>query len=263
MSKKTKKRQENYFCISQNFLTSYETIKRLLRITSINSNDHIIEIGAGKGHITGLLIKACRKVTAVEIDKNLYERLLKKYEDAKNLNLYQKDFLVWRLPCSKEYKVFGNIPFCHTTAILRKLTESENPPVEAWLTMEKGAAKRFIGKPRETYRSLMLKPLFDLKIAYYFHREDFHPKPGVDVVLVHLKKKTKPDIEPSKWCRYDRFISNALQNESLGLRRMFTNKQLKRVFNDTQIYDIRKDEILYVQWLCLFRYYCEYVLRIK
>jgi len=37
-------------------------------------------------------------------------------------------------------------------------------------------------------RSLMIKPVFDLKIICHFKREDFHPKPGVDVVLLHLKK---------------------------------------------------------------------------
>ncbi len=259
MSKKKKNGQKQPLYISQNFLTSYKTIKRLLRITTINKNDHIIEIGPGKGHITGLLLKTCRRLTAVEIDKKLYERLLEKYRDEKNLELYHRDFLLWQLPCSGEYKVFANIPFCHTTAILRKLTESKNPPTEAWFTMEKGAAKRFMGRPRETYRSLIVKPLFDLKIVYHFLREDFHPRPGVDIVLVHLKKKIEPDIELSKWHEYDRFISNAFHH---GLRRIFTKKQLERVLRDVKTCDITKNEILYVQWLCLFRCYCEKVLRL-
>ena len=100
MSQKIKKGQKQLFYISQNFITSYETIKRLLRKTTINLNDHVIEIGPGKGHTTGLLIKNCRKVTAVEIDEKLYVRLLRKYRDAKNLELHHKDFLLWCLPSS-------------------------------------------------------------------------------------------------------------------------------------------------------------------
>jgi len=259
VSKKIKDGSRQPYIISQNFLTSYETIKRLLRMTTISKNDHIIEIGPGKGHITGLLLKTCRKLTAVEIDKRLYEKLIEKYRGEKNLELYHKDFLLWRLPCSGEYKVFANIPFCHTTAILRKLTESKNPPAEAWFTMEKGAAKRFMGRPRETYKSLMVKPLFDLKIVYHFLREDFHPKPGVDVVMVHLKKKAKPDIEPSKWHEYNKFISHAFHH---GLRQIFTKKQLNLVLRDVRTSDITQNEILYVQWLCLFRCYCEQVLHL-
>ncbi len=241
--------------VSQNFLTSYKIIKRLLRRTTINSNDHVIEIGPGKGHITGVLINICRKVSAVEIDKKLYCRLLEKYREAKNLILHNQDFLQWKLPSSEKYKVFANIPFCHTTSILRKLTESKNPPIETWLTMEKGAAKRFAGKPRETFQSLMIKPIFDIEIAYYFLREDFHPKPGVDVVLVHLKKKIKPDIAQSKWDEYKRFITSIFKET--GLRNMFSKKQLSRAYRIAGICDITQDEILYVQWLCLFRCYCD------
>ena len=132
--------------VSQNFLTSYQTIKRILDRSTLGTNDHVIEIGPGRGHITSLLIKKCQKVTAVEIDKKLYDTLFEKFNDTENLRLYNQDFLKWQLPVSGAYKIFANIPFSHTTAILRKLTESRNPPNEAWLTMEKGAAKRFMGK---------------------------------------------------------------------------------------------------------------------
>lgn len=151
MSKNNNPKNKPPVWVSQNFLTNYKTIERLLHKTSIIPNDHVIEIGPGKGHATSRLLQGCRKVTAVEIDKSLYDRLKEKFTDAENLDLYHHDFLQWRLPSSGKYKVFSNIPFCHTTDILRKLTESKNPPIEAWLTMEKGAAKRFMGKPRKLY----------------------------------------------------------------------------------------------------------------
>lgn len=151
----------------------------------------MIEIGPGKGHITRILMKHCRILTAVEKDKNLYDKLLAKCDISDTINLHNKDFLKWPLPNTGEYKVFANIPFCHTTNIVRKLAEHKNPPKEAWLTMEKGAAKRFFGIPHENTRSLFLKKVFDLKIVYYFRREDFHPMPRVDVVLIHMKRKTR------------------------------------------------------------------------
>ena len=63
--------------------------------------------------------------------------------------------------------------------------------------MEKRAARRFMGKPRENLRSLMLKPRFDLDIIHHFRREDFHPKPGVDVVMIRLRKRPGPMYPPS------------------------------------------------------------------
>jgi 23S rRNA (adenine-N6)-dimethyltransferase len=37
--------------VSQNFLTSYKIINRIIRRTTLNKKDHVIEIGPGKGHI--------------------------------------------------------------------------------------------------------------------------------------------------------------------------------------------------------------------
>lgn len=238
---------------SQNFLTNRATIKRLLSRTTLGENDHVIEIGPGKGHTTGMLARLCRKVSAVEIDARLYGTLLDKFGGAGNVKLYRGDFLDWKLPSSGAYKVFANIPFSRTTAIVRKLTECGNPPREAWLTMEKGAAKRFLGSPRESLRSLMLKPGFEMEIAYHFLREDFHPKPGVDVVLLHLKKKRKPDIEPSLRRAYERFLSGAFCGRPDALRRMFTKKQLARALGEAGLRVATPGEILYTQWLCLFR----------
>ncbi|KUG04887.1 rrna adenine n-6-methyltransferase [hydrocarbon metagenome] len=260
MSKNRNKGQNPPVWVSQNYLTSNKTIKRLLHITSISASDHVIEIGPGKGHITGLLLKNCREVTAIELDEKLYGNLLEKFKGVENLNLYHQDFMQWQLPSAVSYKVFANIPFCHTTDILRKLTESKNQPAEAWLTMQKGAAKRFMGKPHETMRSLMIKPVFDLKIIYHFKREDFHPKPGVDVVLLHLKKKAQPDILPAQWRDYEHFVSKALRNHNAELRHMFTKKQLSLAFREAGISDFAPGEILYVQWLCLFRCYFKHVI---
>jgi 23S rRNA (adenine-N6)-dimethyltransferase len=192
----------------------------------------------------------------------LFDKLLAKFSGAENLRLYHQDFLRWRLPVSGDYKIFANIPFCHTSAILRKLTGSKNPPSEAWLTMEKGAAKRFMGRPHETQKSLLLKPLFDLNIVYHFRQEDFHPRPSVDIVLIHLKKKSRPDIPPKQWLIFERFVSTAFQSNGSGLRQMFTRRQLTRAFREADIHDFIPGEVLYVQWLCLFRCYCTHVLRI-
>jgi 23S rRNA (adenine-N6)-dimethyltransferase len=241
--------------VSQNFLTSKKTIHRLISKTSINPCDHVIEIGPGKGHITRILMQYCQKLSAVEKDKGLYDRLLAKYGACDKLSLHNMDFMKWSLPASREYKVFANIPFCHTTAIIKKLTEFKNPPKEAWLIMEKGAAKRFLGKPSENIHSLSLKPIFDLSIVYYFSREDFRPMPKVDVVMVHIKSKPKRDISAAQWKFYQKFIASGL-GESTGLSRLFTKRQLNTACKIAGVSDLVSGEILYIQWLCLFRCCC-------
>lgn len=183
-------RGETPLWASQVFLTCARTIKRLLGRTSIGAGDHVVEIGPGKGHITRRLAEKSGRVSAVELDGKLFAKLAAKFGGVDNLRLFHGDFLSWRLPAG-EYKVFSNIPFCLTTDIVRKLTECKNPPVEMWLVMEKGAAKRFLGKPKENLRSLRIKSKFEMDIAYYFVRGDFHPCVAADIVLLHFKKKER------------------------------------------------------------------------
>ena len=146
--------------------------------------------------------------------------------------------------------------FC--IVIYRRITESHNPPTEAWLTMEKDAAKRLMGIPRENIRSLVIKPLFDMRVMYHFTREYFHPMPGVDVVMVHLKRKAQSDVPYSQWRGYQRFITYAAKNGGAGLTRVFTKRQLSRACREAGLNDLLSGEILYIQWLCLFRCYCLY-----
>ena len=155
-----------------------------------------MEIGPGKGHITRVLLKKVRMLTAIELDARLFAALRQKFSGAGNLRLVQQDFLTWPLPKTGPYKVFSNIPFAHTTAIVRKLLDAPHPPEDAWLIMEKGAANRFAGQPRHNAFSLGFKPFFDMRVVYHFQREDFHPKPSVDIVLLHIHKRSTPDIPP-------------------------------------------------------------------
>jgi len=236
----------------------------LLNKSNIKPHDYVVEIGPGKGHITDMLLKRCRQLSAIEVDSHLYSRLSSKFDGHANLTLHNMDFLKWNLPHSGNYKIFANIPFCHTTAILRKLYECKNPPTHAWLVMEKGAAKRFIGTPRENSSSLSIKPIFDMKITHYFRREDFHPMPRVDVVMLHLKRKQPHDITPHQQFDYQHFVShcfNANFNKQVGLLRLFTKKQLTKACKYAGVRDLAVDEIRYIQWLCLFRNYCNNVLK--
>jgi len=240
--------------VSQNFLTSKKTINRLINAATIRQDDHIVEIGPGKGHITYVLQKKCRKLSAIEIDKKLYSGLLAKYGDTENINLYNQDFLKWKLPATENYKVFANIPFAITSAIIKKLTENKNPPQDAWLVVEKGAAKRFCGKPNETLQSLLLKPFFSVQIIYHLQREDFHPMPGVDAVLLHISKKATPDILLPQQKLYCNFITHGVKFGLVGKQALLTKHQVSTALRHAKLNPIgASGEILYIQWLCLFR----------
>lgn len=256
MSRYFKRGQAPPVSVSQNFLTRSKTIRRLVGLTNLCRDDHVVEIGPGKGHVTEVLAKTCGRVTAVEIDPAMCARTAKRMAGFRNLNLINQDFLTWRLPSHGAYKVFSNIPFCITTPIIRKISESANPPDEAWLVMEKAAARRFAGIARESLRSLLLKPNYEVEIVCQLRRDDFHPRPSVDIALFHMHKKAQPDILPKHWHSYERFVTDGMTDAAGLLRRVFTKKQLSIALKEARMSCVpMSGEMLYVQWLCLFRNY--------
>lgn len=232
--------------VSQNLITSRRTIRKVINLTSINGDDHVVEIGPGKGHLTEALLLRAGTVTAVEADGAMYARCMERLGGRGNLRLHHCDFFGWGLPAESGYKVFSNIPFSRTTDIVRRLTESPNPPDEAWLFMERGAAMRFMGLPREGVCSLLLKPIYDVRITYRFRRGDFHPMPSVDVVLLHLRLKRTPDIPMRHMGAYRAFIRGRLSGR---VRLTARRSTAGCVGADGR----RTGDTMYVQWLCLFR----------
>ncbi|WP_159335249.1 rRNA adenine N-6-methyltransferase family protein, partial [Enterococcus faecium] len=95
---------------SQNYLFNAMLINRLLQQSNINSNDEVLDIGAGKGIITkALLDRGCR-VTAVELDEKNILYLKKQFSNEKRFALLCGDFMELPLP-ERSYKIFSNIPF--------------------------------------------------------------------------------------------------------------------------------------------------------
>ncbi len=241
---------------SQNFLTRRQLIRKILSLSSIGKNDTVLEIGAGKGHLTEALCAVSGLVCSVELDRRLFEHTSAKLSHLTNLKLIHGDFLEMPLPEKGGYKVFANIPYFITTQIMEKLTNASNPPSEIWLIMEKGAARRFAGFPRETTKSLLLKVNWDLNILYHFRREDFHPMPRVDSVLLHLKRKDTPDLPAGSLSAFGRFIEHSMKYGVCGRAGLLTRKQADTALKRAGLPPACESGItLYIQWLCLFRCY--------
>ena len=77
---------------SQNFLEDKSVIEKIINIINPEKNDHLIEIGPGKGALTVPIIKFVKKIDVIEIDKQLV-KLLKDNIDDKKLTIHEYDAL--------------------------------------------------------------------------------------------------------------------------------------------------------------------------
>jgi 23S rRNA (adenine-N6)-dimethyltransferase len=68
------------------------------------------------------------------------------------------------------------------------------------------------------------------------------------------KKKEEPDIPFSQRASYQQFITQRFGAGLLGLKHIFTRKQLSMALKMAGVtQEFTPGEVLYIQWLCLYR----------
>ena len=243
---------------SQNYLFNAMLINRLLQQSNINSNDEVLDIGAGKGIITkALLDRGCR-VTAVELDEKNILYLKKQFENEKRCALLFGDFMELPLP-EGNYKIFSNIPFFITSDVLNKITQAKNPPIDTYLILQKQAAMKYCGAMETTLKSLLLKPRFNMIIVHQFSRNNFSPRPNVDIVLLRIQKRNVDEFTIREFELYRDFICYCYKNNKVFPKRIFTYRQLKELRKRHGISNYQTSAITYEEWIILFKCFLQYV----
>src|SRR4030042_2871803 len=174
---------------SQNEIVNRKLIERLVDQSSVTDGDLVYDIGAGSGTISAALLRKGARVVAIEKDREAYLRCRNELTGEDRFELYLDDFLLREFPPSGKYKVFSNIPFFHTADIINRIVFNENPPEDCYLIVQKEAAEKYAGIPKDTLASLLIRPLFWVDIIYHFRRNDFRPVPSVDVALLQIEKR--------------------------------------------------------------------------
>ena len=286
-------RQYRQLYLAQNFLRSSRLVRRLVGMSSIALCDTVCEIGAGTGIITAELARAAGRVIAIERDARLVRRLRERFGGRANVEIVEKDFLdyffaqarmkhvvepsltvglltprsehvvepsrtVGLLTPRSEYKIFANIPYNMTAAIVRKILHVHPLPIEAYLIMQKEAARKFSGCPRETLFSILAKPFFEFRILYELRRTDFCPAPNVDSVLLSINRRPAPLVQMTEERPYREFVEYGFSrwkpNLKLAYKHVFSYKQWKRLAHDLSFpLNARPTELSFAQWLGLYR----------
>lgn len=79
-----------------------------------------------------------REVRGVELDETLCHELRRRFGRAPGVSIVRADFLQYRLPRDREYKVVGNIPFNRTAAIIERAVGATPAPEDVYLVVQTG-----------------------------------------------------------------------------------------------------------------------------
>ncbi len=242
--------------LSQVFLCSPELARKLIGRSSIGKSDLVLEIGPGTGLLTSPLLRAAKRVIAIERDPDLHRALQQQFCHYKNLRLVCADFLQFQLP-QEPYKVLANIPFAIEGRVIRKLIDAPNPPEDCYLVMRKEVAERLAGITRDGQFSILHKPWFEFEIVHRFERSDFIPKPKVESVMLRFVKRTSPLLPKQERSRFRQFIIIGFgggRRVRQNLSNIFSPHQLRTLSRELKFSpDAKPSDLSFSQWLSLYR----------
>ena len=221
---------KNNYSISQNFLTNTHQVRKLIELTSLDQNTTVLDIGAGKGIISKVLIEKGYKVIAYEIDKVLYEYLLNNFEKNPNISILNKDFLLENLEKLGKFNIFSNIPFSLSSQIITKILIDKPIGSNINLVLQEETASRILGIKEGLLISLLVLNNYQPKIVYKFKKTDFSPSPKVNIVLMQFIKRKESLVKKEHQMYFLNFICFIVLQQKPTIE-----DRLKKILSDKQI----------------------------
>ncbi len=187
----------------QNFITDLNLLNAICADAEVTQTSEVLEIGTGAGTLTQALSNHAKKVISFEIDKNLKEYLLNKFENINNVEIVFQDFLKADLNQVKNkfcspVKVVANLPYYITTPLIFALIQSPIEIESLTLMVQKEVAERIVaseGTKEYGALSVSLQAISNAKITRIVPRNLFTPAPDVDSAIINLKLNNKHNIK--------------------------------------------------------------------
>ncbi|MFQ6608987.1 MAG: 16S rRNA (adenine(1518)-N(6)/adenine(1519)-N(6))-dimethyltransferase RsmA [Fidelibacterota bacterium] len=211
----------------QNFLKDINLVNKLVGIISPEQNDEFLEIGPGEGILTEKLANKVTRLTAIEIDKRLYQKLSSR-NNMVNCTFINADFLKtdWNDFgfIRDKVRVAGNIPYNITSPIIFRLLEYRSYWSDAHLMVQKEVADRLTAKPGgKDYGRLtvMTQSQVDIVKLITIPPDVFVPKPKVHSCLIRMLPHYRWEMSKERYQRFDAVVRTAF-----GQRRKMLHNSL-------------------------------------
>ena len=178
--------------LGQNFVHDANTVRRIVRLAEIGTDDVVLEVGPGLGSLTLPLLEAARAVVAVEIDPVLADRLpatAAERAPGRDLRVVTADALrigPGDLPLAPDVLV-ANLPYNVAVPVVLNLLAALPGLRRGLVMVQSEVAERLAAGPGERAYgapSVKLAWYADARRAGPVPRAVFWPVPGVDSGLV-------------------------------------------------------------------------------
>jgi 16S rRNA (adenine1518-N6/adenine1519-N6)-dimethyltransferase len=211
----------------QNFLADESVLQREVGNAHLSRSDVVLEIGAGIGNLTELLLQRAGQVIAIEADRQFEKRLGDLQGEYDNLEIIWGDALEVDFPAFD--KVVANLPYKVALPLTFKLLDCKFD--RGILMYQKQLAQRLcatVGQNGYSRLGVSISRRANAELLEVVDRAAFYPQPDVDSAMVELQC-TKPKFDiPS-----EDFFKEVL--ERLFAQRQKSVQQAVRGFRDRKM----------------------------
>lgn len=255
----------------QHWLKSEQVLGEIIAAADLNPSDRLLEIGPGTGNLTVELLASGVPLLAVEVDRDLCKKLVRKFGDRDNFLLLEGSVLDLDLETmvapfpqfQNPNKVVANIPYNITGPILEKLlgtigNPNPQPFQSITLLIQKEVGDRLWATPKTKAFGAL-----SVKVQYLAHCElicpvppsAFYPKPKVDSAVVRLTPRPFPHrVEHPAFMETLLKVGFSNKRKMLknNLKSLFTLAQLQEAFTAVHIPEnARAEEVSVETWVAL------------
>jgi 16S rRNA (adenine1518-N6/adenine1519-N6)-dimethyltransferase len=197
----------------QNFLHDARIINDILRCIQVQADDNVIEIGPGLGALTKPLLKLLNRLTAIEIDRDLYAELNQLPEDAGKLHLIQADALtIDYRELGSHQRLIGNLPYNISTPLLIRLLQLTPWIQDMHFMLQKEVVSRLAATPgSKAYGRLSVMAQYYCEVSSVLDVPPtaFYPEPKVDSAVVRLTPYTTSPYPSIAFASLEQLVAKA------------------------------------------------------
>jgi 16S rRNA (adenine1518-N6/adenine1519-N6)-dimethyltransferase len=197
----------------QHFLIDGNLMRRLVDGAELDQADLALEVGAGTGGLTDLLVRRARRVVAVEIDRNLRDILAERFAGNDRLTLVGGDVLEGKHALRSEIaesierfdsghrgsvKLVANLPYQVATPLVMNLLVGHPKVRRLVFTVQAEVGERLTSGPGcKAFGplSIVAQVTCRLKVVARVPPSAFWPRPAVDSVMLRMDVKESPPLD--------------------------------------------------------------------
>ena len=233
----------------QNFLHDQNIIERIIASIGATSEQHIVEIGPGKGALTEHLVNCAGKLDVIELDRDLIPMLQARFSACEQFSIHnadalQFDFSSLQVPLDNsaplKLRLVGNLPYNIATPLIFHLLDTISIIQDMHFMLQKEVVERLTARPgTKLYGrlSILVQYLCQAELLFIVPPGAFEPAPKIDSAIVQLtpRKSRKEDLrlynETNEALADLSFIAKA----AFSQRRKTLRNNMKKILTNEQI----------------------------